>query len=282
MKPVVYFKAPFLIPRFSPEGRRIAYQCRGLERRLYIYDLDRGIRSPVTGDGWAGSEVWTPDGKRLIFGWFKQGPQNIYWQPVDGSSPMEQLASAEGVQVPVSLSPDGSTLAFVEFRPETRWDILLLNMKTRRATPFLDSKAQEYHPEISPDGQWLAYTSDESGRVEVWVRPFPGQGGKWQISNEGGHEALWSKDGRRLFYRRQDQAWVVDVRTDAGFAAGKPRLLFKQRFGMTWPSPNWDLAPDGGSFLMVKPEETRLEPVTEMILVQNWLEELKRLLPTGK
>jgi serine/threonine-protein kinase len=156
-------------------------------------------------------------------------------------------------------------------------------MKSRRMTPFLNSKANERYPEFSPDGSWLAYSSNESGRYEVCVRPFPGPGGRWQISKEGGGQAIWSKDGRQLFYRQADQVWVVDVRTEGSFSVGKPRLLFEQRDLVGgYPIRGWDLWPDGQAFLMVKAGEVKPQPATEIILVQNWLEELKRLVPAGK
>jgi hypothetical protein len=113
-------------------------------------------------------------------------------------------------------------------------------------------------------------------------------GGRWQISKESGIDPIWSKDGRQLFYRRwgnstEDQMWVTDVRTEGGFSAGVPRLLFEMRgFLEGAPIRIWDLLPDGQGFLMVRRGEMRPEPVTEMILVQNWFEELKRLCPTGK
>ncbi|MGZ8838990.1 MAG: TolB family protein, partial [Candidatus Aminicenantales bacterium] len=179
--------------------------------------------------------------------------------------------------------PDGSTLAFVEDHPKTSEDILLLDMKSRRVTPFLNSKASEGWPEFSADGRWLAYSSNESGRYEVWVRPFPGPGGRWQISKEGGLHPVWSKDGKQLFYRQANQVWVVDVGTESGFSAGKPRLLFeKGEFRQGTPVRDWDLWPDGQGFLMVKNEEEKSQPLTEIVLVQNWFEELKRLVPTGK
>jgi len=153
-------------------------------------------------------------------------------------------------------------------------------MKSRRVMPFLNSKADEGWPEISPEGRWMAYASDESGRMEVWVRPFMGPGGRWQISKEGGSEPIWSKDGTQLFYRQEEQVWVVDVRTKGGFSAGKPRQLFeKEGFGSGGPLRIWDPWPGGQGFLMVKYSETKPQPVTEMILVQNWIEELKRLVP---
>ena len=283
VQPAASFKASFVAPRFSPDGKRIAYQTFGKEWSVWVYDLNRGTASRLTGEGWVQYPIWTPDGKRLVFGWCASGPQNLYWQHADGSSPMERLTTSENWQCPGSFTPDGSTLAFVEDHPETGEDILLLDMKSRRMTPFLNSKANERYPEFSPDGSWLAYSSNESGRYEVCVRPFPGPGGRWQISKEGGGQAIWSKDGRQLFYRQADQVWIVDVRTEGSFSVGKPRLLFEQRDLVGgYPIRGWDLWPDGQAFLMVKAGEVKPQPATEIILVQNWFEELKRLVPTGK
>jgi serine/threonine-protein kinase len=280
--PAVDFKAFFVTSRISPDGRRIAYQTAGSKWRVWIYDLIRGTASRLTGEGRSTSVTWGPDGKNLVFGWSKSGLDNLHWQSADGNSPKERLTVSENEQIPGSFTPDGSTLTFVEVKSHTDSDILLLDMKSRQVTPFLNSKAWEGWPEISPDGLWLAYASNESGRREVWVRSFPGPGGRWQISKAGGQEPIWSNDGKQLFYRQGYQVWVADVRTERGLLADKPRLLFeKQGFGVGGnPTRNWDLWPDGHGFLMVKTEETKPQPATEIILVQNWIEELKRLIPT--
>jgi hypothetical protein len=131
----------------------------------------------------------------------------------------------------------------------------------------------------------MAYVSDESGRMEVYVRPFPGPGGKWQISQEGGIAPLWARDGKQLFYYQDDggQIWAVDVRADGGFSASKPRLLFKAPGwvgGM--PIRSWDVSLDGQRFLMVKNEGGTPTPVTELVLVMNWSQDLQRLAPSAK
>ena len=248
-----------------------------------MYDLGRGTNSRLTGEGWAFYTTWTPDGKRLLFSLGKSTADSLFWQPYDGSSPMERLTTSEYGQRPGSWSSDGKTLAFVDIHPDTGTDIAMLDVRSGRVTPFLNSQYEEWYPEFSPDGRWMAYTSDESNRQEVYVRPFPGPGMKQQVSIEGGSEPLWARNGKQLFYRRQDQVWVVDVRTDGGLTTGKPRFLFeKPGYNRSYPIRGYDLSLDGQRFLMVRFENRKPTPVTEMILVLNWFEELKRLVPGGK
>jgi serine/threonine-protein kinase len=282
-EPVTALQFPFLIPRLSPDGKRIAYATAAGESQVWVYNLVTGTNSRLTDEGVADFPIWSPDGKRLLFGWAKSLVENLFWQPYDGNSPKERLTTSPYLQQPGSWSPDGETVAFVELRPDTGQDIAVLDVRSGRVSPFLNSQFKERYPEFSPDGRWIAYTSTESARDEVYVRPFPGPGTKYPISNDGGIEPLWARDSRKLFYRWQDQVWVVDVQIDGGFAASKPRLLFKNPgFGHSDPSRNYDLSLDGRLFLMVKPELRKPAPVTEMILIQNWFEELKRLVPTGK
>jgi Tol biopolymer transport system component len=282
-QPAAALQFSFSAPRLSPDGQRVAYPTAGREFQVYVYDLGRGTNSRLTGEGWAFYAIWTPDGKRLLFSWGKSRADSLFWQPYDGSSPMERLTTSEYGQRPGSWSSDGKTLAFVDIHPDTGSDIALLDVGSGRVTPFLNSQFEEWYPEFSPDGRWMAYTSDESNRQEVYVRPFPGPGLKQQVSGEGGSEPLWARNGKQLFYRREDQVWVVDVRTDGGLTTGKPRFLFeKPGYGRTYPIRSWDLSLDGQRFLMTKRENRKPTPVTEMILVQNWFEDLKRLVPIGK
>jgi serine/threonine protein kinase len=284
------FKAPFFAPRFSPDGQRVVYTSLGMEGHIWILDLNRGAASKLTSEGLSEFAAWTPDGRRVAFDLVNSGAPNIYWQPVDGSSPMERLTQGKYFQWPGSWSPDGEILAFLEDHADTETgdDIQLLHIRDRKVTPFLNSRFEERYPEISPDGHWIAYTSDESGRNEVYVQPFPGLGAKWQVSNDGGAEPIWSRDGRELFYRGYwdqpvNQAFVVDVQTGSIFSAGKPRLLFSIQgyMGMS-PIRTWDISPDGRRFLVVRMEERKSRPLTEMVLVQNWLEDVKRLVPAKK
>jgi eukaryotic-like serine/threonine-protein kinase len=282
-QPAADLKFAFFAPRLSPDGRRIAYSTAGPEWQVYVYDLDRGTNSRLTDKGWTFYAIWTPDGQRLLFSWGKSTADSLFWQPYDGSSQMERLTTSEYGQRPGSWSPDGKTLAFVDGRPDTGSDIALLDVSSKRVTSFINSQYEEWYPEISSDGRWMAYTSDESNRQEVYIRPFPGPGRKQQVSSEGGSEPLWARNGKQLFYRWLDQVWVVDVQVDGGLTTGKPRLLFeKPGYSRAYPIRAWDLSLDSQRFLMVKFENRKPTPVTEMILIQNWFEELKRLVPAGK
>jgi hypothetical protein len=151
----------------------------------------------------------------------------------------------------------------------------------RRSEPFLQTRFLEYHPMISPDGRWLAYSSDESGRLEVYVRSFPDGGGKWLISTAGGQEPVWAKDGDELFYRNAGKLMTVAIETGSTFTAGRPRLLLEVEYAARkmrgYGSPDYDVSPEG-RFLMIKRES--IPPLTEINLVLNWFEELKRLVPT--
>ena len=140
-------------------------------------------------------------------------------------------------------------------------------------------------PIFSPDGHWLAYISNESGRPEVYVQPYPGPGGKWQISTEGGTEPIWNRNGRELFYRSGNKMMAVDITTQPSFSAGKPRMLFEGQYvADDWPliTAAYDVSADGQRFLMVKPRPSRLPSPTQINVVLNWFEELKQKVPTGK
>jgi len=282
-QPAVPLLFPYWNPRLSPDGRRIAYSSCGREWQIWVYDLGLGTNSRLTSEGTAEYPVWTPDGQRLVFGWQRSMAPNLHRLGLDGNSPMERLTTSEFAQWPGSWSPDGEKLVFVEVNRETSDDIAVLETRSGGVSPFLNSKYRERYPELSPDGRWIAYSSNESKRDEVYVRPFPGPGGKWQVSNDGGVQPLWSKDGRQLFYRWGDQVWAVDVRNDGGFSVFNRRKLFERPgYFMGSPIRTYDLSPDGRKFLLNKVERRESAPITEMILVQNWFEELKRLVPIGK
>lgn len=207
---------------------------------------------------------------------------NLFWQMADGSSPMERLATSDFTQAPQSFSPDGQTLAFHEVDPTTGVDVWMLHLADRKVEPFLRTPANEADARISPDGHWIAYLSDESGREEIYLQPYPGPGGKWQVSTGGGTEPMWNPNGRELFYRNEGAMIAVDVATGPNLTIGRPRTLFQVNYVLSPVQiPNSDVSVDGQRFLMVKPSESTEAAPTQINLVLNWFEELKRLVPNG-
>jgi serine/threonine protein kinase/Tol biopolymer transport system component len=275
---------PYQFPRLSPDGRRVAVGISEQETQTWLYDLSRDALTRFTLEGNLNNRpVWTPDGKRIAFVSTKGGPQNLYWQPADGSGAPERLTISEYTQTPNSWSPDGQLLAFNEINPTTGPDIWVLRLSDRKAQPFLQTPFNEGAPRFSPDGRWLAYISDESGHTEIYVQPYPGPGGKWQISTDGGTEPAWNPNGRELFYRRGDKMMAVEIATQTGFAAGKPRMLFEGRYQLSsLTASDYDVSPDGQRFLMLKPSEQEQAAPTQINVVLNWFEELKQKVPTGK
>ncbi len=271
---------PYEFPKLSPDGRRAAVTLEGIVRTLWIYDFGRETLTRLLDGGYP---VWTPDGKRMTY----SSGRNLFWKPVDGSGAEERLTTSEYQQYPVSWSPDARFLAFVEYRPTTGSDIWVLPMEgDRKPQPWLQTPSNESNPMFSPDGRWLAYVSNESGRYEVYVRPAPGPGQQWQISTEGGEGVSWSRNGRELFYRSGDKMMVVDVTTGPSFIAGRSRLLFEGPYKQTggfgeYVNANYDIALDGQRFLMVQPSEQELA-ATQINVVLNWFEELKRRVPAGQ
>ena len=288
-------------PRLSHDGRRVAVTVDEQGSQIWLYDLSRGTLTRLTFEGNRNTDAaWTPDGKRIAFESNKEGPQNIFWQLADGSGGLERLTTNDYPHYLLSWSSDGQLLSFVELNPATGRDIWVLRMgdpsassgqvpsagsgQVRKVQPFLRTPFDETSPQFSPDGRWLAYISNESGRYEVYVQPYPGPGGKWQISTEGGTEPVWNPNGRELFYRSgNNKMMAVEIATQPGFVAGTPRMLFEGQYApapLTFP--NYDVSPDGQRFLMLKPVEQAESALTQINVVLNWFEELKQKVPLGK
>jgi serine/threonine protein kinase len=273
----------FVRPRVSPDGRRVAVGIAESGIQIWIFDLSRETLTRLTFEGSSNLDpAWTPDGKRVTF---ESGPPgNIFWQPADGSGKAERLTTNEHAQVPNSWSSDGQVLAFTEITPTaTGRDLWTLRLSDRKPQVFLQTQFNEGAPMFSPDGHWLAYGSDESGRPEIYVQPYPGPGGKWQISAEGGTEPAWNHNGRELFYRQGNKMMAAELTTQPSFSAGKPRMLFEGQYAVstTLSSRNYDVSPDGQRFLMVKTVEQE-QPTAQINVVLNWFEELKQKVPPGR
>ena len=281
-QPLAAIERSYNRPRISPDGRWVAVETLEQGRQIWLYDLARDTFTRLTFEGSENRDAtWTPDGKRVALDSNRAGPRNIFWQLADGSGGAERLTTSEYTQFPNAVSADGQLLVFSEIHPATSYDIWVLPLSgpspsSRKAQPFLRTRAEESGPRFSPDGHWLAYTSDETGRREVYVQPYPGPGGKWLISTEGGREAVWNRNGRELFYRNGDKMMAVDITTRPAFSAGKPRLLFEGRYVPAAPTaPQYDVTSDGQRFLMLKPIEQETS-APQISVVVNWIADLER------
>jgi serine/threonine-protein kinase len=274
---------PYEFPRLSPDGRQVVVRLGALQSSLWIYDLIDKTFNRLTFEGNDNWPLWTPDGKRVVYASNRAEPYDLYWIPVDGSGKEELLLAKPEIQVPHSFSPDGKILAHSNLDPTTAHDVWLLPLADQQQPrPVLQTPAVEFDAQFSPDGRYLAYASNESGRNEVYVRPFPNlQEAKWQISTQGGREAKWAHSGNELFYRSGEGMMAVEITTQPSFRTGTPRLLFEgpYRRSTTPTTAQYDVSADGQRFLMVQ-EEAQEAEATQLNVVLNWFEELKRVVPT--
>ena len=271
------------IPRVSPDGKRVLFSS--IIQGLWIYDVTRESLSQLARD--AGPGIWHPDGQQVAFPSVASKTRGtLFLIPADGSGRAEQLAAAGGVQ---SWSPDGKTLAFVDGPPGQRTNLWALPTGDRSAKPYplVQSAANESGAEFSPDGRYLAYVSNQSGRNEVYVQPYPGPGRRETISTNGGAQPVWAANRRELFYRETSgpagRIMVVDVTLGETFTAGRPRALFDVDSAEYPPGVGvrmYDVAPDGTRFLMIRKGEGSAEPpITQIVVVQHFDQELTRLVP---
>jgi len=269
--------------KLSPDGKRLAIQVASATDDIWIYEFERGTFLRLTLNGSNIGPVWSPDGKRVVFGSFRDGRFGLFWKAADGSGAEERLttASPETFQAAESWSADGKALLFGEWSATDQGDIWILPLEgERKPEPFLRTPFSEFFSSFSPDGRWIVYTSDESGRYEVYVRPYPGPGGKWQVSTEGGEEPVWSANGQELFYRNGEKWMVASVQTKPEFHAQMPRLMFENYF-INVPGLSHYPSPDSQRQIMIQPIGQDANP-KQINVVLNWFEELKQRVPTGK
>jgi serine/threonine-protein kinase len=285
-------KSILLRPRLSPDKTLIGGIESVYEPKLGVLDTARGTFDRLAREYYARDLAWRPDGVRLTASLRRQESEtfNIYDVTADASLPPEVLIGNDGEELyPGAWSQDGRYLAYVSLRPDdTLTDIWVYDDGDGSSQVFLKTDAYEEYPEWSPDGKWIAYASGESGTWEVYVRPFPNTGAKYRISTRGGREPIWSDDGKRIYYRsgldysriEATQMMVVDVSTEPGFRAEVPRLLFEGQWNFGFGIRGYDMLPDGSRFLMVESELPPAIQITRLNVVQNWFEELNRLVPT--
>jgi Tol biopolymer transport system component/preprotein translocase subunit SecG len=270
-------------PSMSPDGKKIAagrYAEGSGPQDIWVLDVARGALTRFTFDPAIDvCPLWSPDGARIIFSSNRRGRQEIYLKVSTGAGNDELLLPWEHSAYADSLTPDGRFLLFEADDPKTRFDLWLLPLEgERKPAPFLQTEFNETHAQFSPDGRWVAYTSDESGRPEVYVRSFPDRGGKWQVSTSGGDQAQWRRDGREIFYMSPEKKLMaVTVAAGDSFEAGAPAELFQTRIpstSLTGDRNHYLAAPDGKRFLVNNlVSEGNTQPIT---VVLNWAADLKR------
>jgi Tol biopolymer transport system component len=278
----------YLSPRLSPDGRQVVFWTQG-DRNIWIHDLSRGTLTRLTSEARNARAIWTLDGRQVTYGSAERGTENLFVRAADGSGAAEKLTKSPNLQYAAAWSPSDKALLFVENTPESSYDIMVMPPSgDRRPRPLIHTRFSEAYPDFSPDGRWLAYSSDESGRPEVYVQPYPGPGPRQQVSANGGTGPAWSHDGRELFYTPTqsiggqatlNKMMAVPISLRPTFTMGTPRQLFEGRYGGTAGIRAYDVTADGRRFLMVQQKERPAVAAAEMILVQNWVEELKARVP---
>jgi serine/threonine-protein kinase len=278
----------YLNPRISPDGKQLAVEVEGMNHDFYVYDFDRAVMTKMTNDGMSHAPIWTPDGKHIAYRSWKGGKMTLWWMPADRSTQPERLLTKlEGWQQAVSFSPDGKNLVFDQLGVERRPAIWVLPMEgDREPRPFAATEFPEGAGKFSPDGKWMVYCSMESAKAEIYVQPWPGPGPKIQISSEGGMDPVWRPDGKEIFYRNDRKMMAVAVSTQPLFKPGAPQLLWEGDY-MFGPSSgcgikgttttSYDVSPDGRRFLMIRESDQKMY-ATKIIVVLNWVEDLKRMM----
>ncbi|MGE0445294.1 MAG: TIR domain-containing protein [Vicinamibacterales bacterium] len=276
----------YTYPRISPDGTRIATPINSPGARVWLYDLQRGTLTRLTPEPATASSggnlgvmpVWSPDGRTIVFASNStSGGAGLFRQRADGAGDVERLTTATGTQWPRGVTSDGHLLLASDAGGGN------FDLRTARiggdgsSQPLIATKAVERDADLAPDGRHLAYASDESGRSEIYVRPFPDvDGGRWQISTAGGTEPAWAKNGREPYFLAPDGTMMAAaIQTDRAFTAAPPVRLFDGDFRTGGNARSYDVAPDG-RFLMVKNGQDGPRPLT---IVLNWFEELTRRVP---
>jgi eukaryotic-like serine/threonine-protein kinase len=273
--------ASFWRPRISPDGKRVAVVIDAPFSKLWVLDVERGTfarASDVPGDQDRGT--WMPDGVHMTFSadsTYSRALRLLYSERIGGTGGATLLFDGAQSPSPLSWSPDGQWLLYGEFGRATSEDIWVFSAAERKSRPLLQSPANEFSARFSPDGRWVAYASDQSGRAEVYVRPFSGAGTRHQVSFDGGVDPVWSADGRELFFTNGNALYAAAVTLGEEFRGGAPRRLFSGPYAFGELPMNYDAAPDGQHFVVPR---SRTEPAPRQLeLVLNWFEEVQRLVP---
>jgi hypothetical protein len=280
--PVTDTQRAYWGPRFSPDGERLAFWLSGDDPQVWVLEVARGSLTRLTSENASFWPSWTPGGDEITFSHREEESiVNLFRKDLDGGRQQERLTQSDLGGQASGWSPDGRLLVYQEgIDPVTGFDIWVHDLDQQTAQPLLDTEANEFQAALSSDGEWLAYVSDESGRREVYVAKFPEMTRRAAISVDGGSEPAWNPRGGELFFREGDRMMVVDFPTGPNSRAGRSRTLFEGRFVPGTPyGRNYDISPDGKSFVMITSTEMS-SPPSQIHVILNWFEELESLVPT--
>ena len=272
VQPLASRKQAYVSPRVSPDGRRLAVAIAGsIQEDVWTYDIARNALTQITFEG-GSSPVWSSDGERIIFSASRGGQPNLFWKTAGAASADERLTSSPRTDIPTSSSlADRRTVAFVETDPDHARDIVLFDTVDRTTRRFLNSAANESAGAFSPDGQWMAFVSDQSGRNEVYVAAITGSKRLGPVSADGGSEPVWRRDGKELYFRSGNKMMAAAVTFAPALALQPARVLFRGTFDAGAASrPAYDISEDGSRFLMVTSNTSERESY-ELRVVLGWM-----------
>jgi serine/threonine-protein kinase len=283
-RPLLPVPGNYLSPTLSPDGKKLALSSGG---DIWLYELGRGSMTRLTVGGGYSNPLWTVDGRYLLFRALSQRARGIWWIRADGMGRPQSLMQSNNPQLPWSFPADGKRLAFNELSPKDIDDIWTVPVETGSSGPragkpelFLQTPFHQRAPTFSPDGRWMAYQSNESGRYQIYVQAFPDGHGKRQISGEAGTHPAWSLKGHELFFISGGALMSVSYQVHGeSFVVEKPRVRFEKNFANFGSTQSYAPAPDGKSIVALMPAEPPEERHDRVIFLLNLFDELRRRVP---
>jgi serine/threonine-protein kinase len=273
----------YMHPRISPDGRRLAIEVEGSSHDVFVYDFASDVLTNFTNDGISHWPIWSPDGSRIGFRSGPMGQFKLYQMAADRSAAPARVDTPGISSSTGSYGPGGHAMVYTDSAYGKPSKVMVTNLDEPGAPiPLDDTSFAQGSPKFSPNGRWLAYCTNESGRPQVYVKEFP-NGAKVQISNDGGNDPVWRRDGRELFYRNADRMMVVPVSAGDRFDAGRPQELWRGPYshGMSsscgapgLSSSNYDVSPDGERFLMIQDEDVDKTSSSTVVVVVGFAGDL--------